>query len=117
MEVVFGGIVDNLFEIAIACISLVVSYYIIPCIENDLVPWLKEKRLYEITKRFVNAAEKMASSGLIDKKCKKDTVIKLLQSNGIVVDDTLNAFIESACKELDLITNTLCEEISAESKQ
>ncbi len=33
-----------------------------------LVPWLKEKRLYDIVKQFVRAAEKLATNVTLDKK-------------------------------------------------
>lgn len=111
MDVIVSAITQNFLEIVVAVISLITSYYIIPCIKDDLVPWLKEKRLYDITNKFVRAAEKMANSGLIEKCNKKEKVISLLMENGITVDETLEAFIESACEDLDLITNTIYEEI------
>lgn len=117
VDVIINGITSNFLEIVLAVISLVTSYYIIPCIKNNLIPWLKEKRLYDITKKFVKAAEKMAKSGIIQKCDKKATVISLLLENGIEVDDTLEAFIESACEDLDLIANTIYETIVEENTE
>lgn len=117
VNVIINGITNNFLEIVVAVISLVTSYYIIPCIKDNLIPWLKEKRLYDITNKFVRAAEKMANSGLIQKCEKKEKVISLLKENGITVDETLEAFIESACEDLDLITNTIYEEIVEEDEE
>jgi microcompartment protein CcmL/EutN len=113
-EAIIKAISENVLDIIIAVISIVVSYYIIPCIKNDLVPWLKDKHLYDTVKKFVQAVEKLAESGTIEKKDKKQEVIKLLKKQGIEVTDEIDAFIESAVKELDLVTNTIKEEIKEE---
>jgi hypothetical protein len=112
LETLLDSILSNVLEIIAAIISLVVAYYVIPCIKNDLVPWLKEKRLHSTVKNFVQAAEKLAESGVIEKVNKKSEVIKLLNKNGIVVDETIEAFIESCVKELDLVTSIVYEEIT-----
>lgn len=110
-ETIVDVVLYNLLEIIIAVISLVVSYYIIPCIKTDLVPWLKERHLYNIVRNFVQAAEKLAEAGVIDKGDKKKYVVNLLKNNGIEVNETVDAFIESCVKELDLIASTVYEEI------
>ena len=111
MKMFMEALLPYFFEIIIAIISLVVARYVIPCIKNDLVPWLKEKRLYNIVKSFVQAAEKLAESGVIEKCDKKAKVIELLEKNRIVVDDVIEGFIEAAVKELDIITSTIYNEI------
>lgn len=116
-DMVMNAILPNIFEIVATVISLVVSYYIIPCIKADLVPFLKEKRLYNIVKNCVQAAEKMTESGIINKDDKKKYVVDLLEKNGIVVDETVDSFIESCVKELDMIGSAIYEEvIEAESE-
>ena len=110
-KTLLDSILSNLLEIIATAISLVVAYYIIPCIKNDLIPWLKERRLHNIIKDFVQAAEKMAESGAIEKVDKKTTVIKFLKNKGIAVDDNVEALIESCVKELDLVTSVIYEEI------
>ena len=111
LETIWNSILPNLLEIIITIISLVIARYVIPCIKNDLVPWLKEKRLYNIVKSFVQAAEKLAESGAITKGSKKAKVIELLESKGITVNATVDAFIESCVKELDLVTSVVYEEV------
>lgn len=113
-EMIIGAITENILNIIIAIISIVVSYYIIPCIKDDLVPWLKSKRIYNMVKTFVQAAEKLAESGVIEKTDKKQGVIKLLKEQGIEITDSVDAFIESAVKELDLVTSIVKEEILKE---
>lgn len=110
-ENIMNAILPNIFEIIVTIISLVISCYVIPCIKSDLMPWLKEKRLYNIVKNFVQAAEKLAESGVIEKADKKAKVIELLEGKGIIIDATIDAFIESCVKELDIITSTVYEEI------
>ena len=109
------SILANILEIVSTIIALVVAYYIIPCIKSDLIPWLKEKRLYNTVERFVKAAEKLAESGVIEKCDKKAKVVELLKNKGITVNETVEAFIESCVKELDIITSTIYDEIAIEN--
>lgn len=107
MNEILDLVIGNVFEIIMGAISIIVSVYLIPLIQTELKPWLKEKRIYSMIKKFVNAAEKLAETGVIEKVNKKDKVIELLEQNGIKVDTKLEAFIEAAVKELDLITSTI----------
>lgn len=111
LEVIYNAILPNILEIIGAIISLVCAYYVIPYIKEDLIPWLKEQRIYGIVKTFVQAVEKMAESGIIEKADKKQKVIELLARKGIVINATIEAFIESAVKELDIISSVVLEEI------
>lgn len=117
METLINSITANILEIILAVISIIISYYIIPAIKEDLIPWLKEKRVYGTVKKFVQAAEKMANSGIIPKCDKKKEVVALLYESGIEVDEKIEAFIESACEELDIVTNTIYEEIMEEETE
>lgn len=110
-EVIWNSIADNVFEIIGSVLSVIVAYYIIPAIKNDLVPWLKDKRVYSLIQRLVQAAEKMAEAGMIPKVDKKATVIKWLKEQGIEITSEVDAFIESAVKELDMITGVVVGEI------
>lgn len=111
VETLLDSILSNVLEIIATIISLVVAYYVIPYIKSDLIPWLKEKHLYNMVKSFVQAAEKLAESNVIPKSEKKQKVIELLENKGITVDATIDAFIESCVKELDIVTSTIYEEI------
>lgn len=111
LEIIWNTILPNILEIILTIISLVISYYVIPYIKRDLIPWLKEKHIYSIVKNFVQAVEKMAETGAINKTDKKDKVIELLKSKGINVDATVETFIESCVKELDMLTSVVIEEI------
>ena len=115
-ETIWNLILPNILEIIATIISLVIAYYVIPYIKTDMVPWLKEKRLYNIVKKFVQAAEKMAESGIIAKVDKKSKVIELLENKGITVNESVDAFIESCVKELDIIASSVREEIKEEDK-
>ena len=117
MKMIVDAILPNVLEIIITIISLVVARYVIPYIKDDMIPWLKEKRLHNIITRFVQAAEKLAESGVIEKCDKKAKVIELLEKNGITVTETIDSFIESAVKELDLITSTIYDGIIVEPEE
>lgn len=110
-ETIWNAILPNILEIILTVISLVISCYVIPFIKNDAIPWLKEKRIYTIVKNFVQAVEKMAETGAINKTDKKAKVIELLQNKGITVDSTVETLIESCVKELDMLTSVIVEEI------
>lgn len=83
--------VDIVVKIIFMALGLVVTYYV--------VPWLKEKKLYGIVKKAVYAAEKWAETHEIDKKA---YVVGKLEAAGIKVTPVVDAFIESAVKELDI---------------
>lgn len=112
LEVIYNAILPNILEIIGTIISLICAYYIIPYIKEDLIPWLKEQRIYSIVKTFVQAVEKMAESGIIEKADKKQKVIELLARKGIVINATIDAFIESCVKELDMVSSVVLEEIT-----
>lgn len=116
-DVIWDAILSNILEIVATVISLVVAYYVIPYIKSDLIPWLKEKRLYGTVKRFVQGAEKLAESGVINKIDKKEYVVQLLEKNGIVVNETVEMFIESCVKELDMVASVVYEEIMTEETE
>lgn len=115
-DMIINVVIENLFNIVVSVLSIIVSYYLIPAIKNDLVPWLKEKHIYDMIHKFVQSAEKLAETGVIEKKDKKAEVVRLLQEQGIEITDAVNAAIESAVKELDLITETVKNEILNEEK-
>ena len=72
------------------------------CVKTQIIPWLEDRQLYTTVKRYVQAAEKLASNGeLTTSQAKKDYVIRLLQAKGIVCSSEVNALIESAVEELD----------------
>ncbi len=116
-EQIINIITSNMLEIIAAIISILVSYYVIPMIKTDLVPFLKEKRLYALIKNLVEGAEKMAESGMIEKKDKKATVIKWLEEKGVEITPAVDAFIEAAVKELDLVTDSVVDTIKKEENK
>lgn len=98
----FNELASILIKIAGAGFVLLVSSVVTPWIRNELIPWLKDKRLYEIVQTFVLAAEKLAEAGTIDRDLKKRFVIDCLIDKGIVITDEVDALIECAVEELDL---------------
>lgn len=98
----FNELASILIKITGAGIVLMISTIIVPWVRNDLIPWLKEKRLYEIVQSFVLAAEKLAETGAIDSDLKKKYVIDCLKDKGITITDEIDALIECAVEELDL---------------
>lgn len=83
--------IETIVKIVFVVLSTVVTLYV--------VPWLKEKRLYDTVKKMVDAAEKWAETNNIDKK---EWVVSQLEAKGIDVNEYVEALIEAAVKELDI---------------
>ena len=64
-----------------------------------LIPWLKEKRLYDTVTRLVAAAEKLGESL---PEGKKNYVLNLLADMGVEITPVVDALIEAAVQQLDL---------------
>ena len=103
--------ISGFAEVAIVAAIGIATYYI----KTAVVPWLKEKRLYSTIQKFVQAAEKLGSTGAISKDTKKAYVISLLESNGIKVTPEVDALIESAVQELDDAVAEIIEVLGDES--
>jgi hypothetical protein len=74
-----------------------------------VVPWLKEKKLYDTVKKHVSAAEKLAEKNDINKL---EWVVERLTESGIKVSPMVYTFIECAVKELDIaIGNSFKSEV------
>jgi len=86
MEEIIGYAVKLVFAI----LSVIVATYV--------VPWLKEKKLYNTIMQLVQAAEKLSENIEIDKK---EYVIKILESKGIKANAYVDALIEACVLELD----------------
>lgn len=89
--------ISGFAEVAIVAAIGIATYYI----KTAVIPWLKEKHLYDTVKKFVQAAEKLGDVGTIPKGDKKAYVVRLLEGKGIIVTPEVEALIESAVKELD----------------
>lgn len=78
---------------------------LVALVSKILVPWLKEKKVYDTICRFVRAAEKLADAGKIDKAKKKLYVRSLLEKKGVKITPEVDAMIEAAVEDLDLLKN------------
>lgn len=96
-------------QVVFALIGAVMSVIVIPWLKHTALPWLKEKRLYSTVQKFVQAAEKLDETGVLDHTAKKDYVIGLLRNKGYAVNGEVEALIESAVKELDMIADSVGE--------
>lgn len=95
--------IDVIVKIVFLIASATVTVYV--------VPWLKEKQIYGTVVKCVNAAEKYAKTHNIDKK---QYVIELLESKGIVVSSFVDALIESAVQELDIALGKIADSSKGE---
>ena len=109
--------ITNLIEIVIAGIFIVLTTFVTPWfkkvvspfIKHTAIPWLEEKRLYNIVRKFVEAAEKRAENEKFDKK---EWVVSLLKDKGIELTPEIEAYIESACKEIDMIVDKTVDDLT-----
>ena len=97
MTIIYEQIIKLIFSI----LAMLFSAVILPWLVSTALPWLKEKRLYSIIFKYVEAAEKKAHSGIIPKEDKKRFVKSLLEGKGIEVTAEIDALIEAAVTELD----------------
>lgn len=102
MDNVINTLINGLMQLVIAVAGAAFTGVVLPWLVKTGLPWLKEKRIYSVVRKFVQAAEKQAEAGHINKGDKKEYVVKMLVAKGITVTDEVDAFIESAVKELDL---------------
>lgn len=110
MMELWGELITIMARLIAIGIGVLMSTIVIPWVTNELIPWLHEKRIYAIVSKFVRAAEKMHEAGNLV-GLKKEFVTGLLVSKGIVVTPEVDAFIESAVKELDIAINSGLGEI------
>ena len=82
-------------QLTFAVISALITAYV--------VPYLKKKNIYDTVKKLVQAAEKLAENANSDKKAWVKAELSRLGVKMTALTDTLiDAFIESAVKELDI---------------
>ena len=93
---IWSEVIGLAVKLIIAVAGVLVTTYVIP--------WLKEKKLYDTVKNAVQAAEKLARTDQIDGTTKKQYVINALDAHGITVDKYIELLIESAVEELDIFT-------------
>lgn len=95
---------DFLNEVIITIVRLVVAgcmTYVSAVIIPAVTPWLKKVGIYSIVKMCVNAAEKLAETGKINKEDKKAHCVTALKAMGIEVTPIIETMIEAAVEELD----------------
>lgn len=107
VESIITILIANGLKVIEAILSLIIATIVIPWIKTEMIPFLKEKRLYKIVSIGVNAAEKLAESTNMSGFDKKKYVLNYLRSKGIVITEEIDAFIEAACYDLDLVTGTI----------
>ena len=97
---------EEVIVLAVRLIFAIISVLIV----TYLIPWLKEKRLYNTVKKAVEAFEKLSETGVIEKNQKHEKVIEYLKQKGIKITKEIEIFIEASVKELDALTNVISGE-------
>ncbi len=93
MNEIFTLALSYIIKALFLILSVVLTFYI----KTKIIPWLEDRQLYATVKRYVQAAEKLASTGKITTSgAKKNYVITLLESKGIACGPEIHALIESA---------------------
>lgn len=82
--------IDFIIEIILPVVSLLVSIYIIP--------WLKEKRIYEFVKSVVKATEQLSKTLNIDDKFKY--AAEAIKKKFNLSDEDMKRLIEAAVFEI-----------------
>ena len=100
MNEILVEVIPLITKTLVTILLLIVSKIVLPEMTGTVIPWLKERRLDSIIRKYVEAAEKMAASGQLSTP-KKEYVKMLLSKRGIQVTEDVEASIESAVIELD----------------
>ena len=101
-------IVTQALSYLIKALFLILSGVLTFYVKTKIIPWLEDRQLYTTVKRYVQAAEKLASTGkLTTSGAKKDYVVSLLESKGIECGPEIHALIESAVEELDQLKESV----------
>ena len=111
MQAFYTEIAGGILQVICALIGVLLTAVVVPWLKTSAIPWMKEKQLYGLVQKFVQAAEKLAETGVLERKDKKQYVVNLLERNGYKVSAETEAFIESAVKELDMTMQTGWNEI------
>lgn len=100
----YAQIALAVFRMVLTVLLVVVTGLLIPWLRKECIPWLKERRLYGLISKFVQAAEKVYEYSENAGLDKKKYVIDALRDKGYEITDEIEAYIESAVQELDLFT-------------
>lgn len=90
------NLIEAVVKLVVGFVSVLVAYFVIP--------WLKEKRIYSIVKKAVEAAEKLSETQDIDKR---EYVNRVLASANVKLTDAVNAIVEGCVLELDMMISGL----------
>lgn len=102
MNAFYSEIASGILQIVCALIGILLTAVVVPWLKTSAIPWMREKQLYGLVKKFVQAAEKLAETGALEREDKKNYVVNLLIQKGYHMSEETEAFIESAVKELDM---------------
>ena len=100
-------IIPLVMKLVFYAIGLLLTYYILP--------WAKQQIWYSVIKKFVQAAEKQAEAGNIEKPGKKNYVLYLMKMFHIPVNDITLALMESAVQELDILKDEMMQYLKEDS--
>lgn len=92
---------EQIIKLIFTALSLIFSSIVLPWIVTVGIPWLKERRLFGLIRKYVEGAEKKAHSGQISPSEKKSVVLTLLQAKGITITPEIDILVEAAVTELD----------------
>lgn len=100
------NVMETIAEIIPIVMKLLFSFIGL-LLTSYVLPWAKQQIWYSVIKKFVQAAEKKADAGSIEKPNKKQYVISLMKMFHIPVNDITLALMESAVQELDLLKDEM----------
>jgi len=109
--------VNSFLDVLIPAIIRIIGAGIICFASTIVIPWLKERRIWYYVVRFVDAADKLAETGEIEKgEAKFDYVVECLENAGVKVDSTVEAWIEAAVREADIAADKIKEAVKTTAK-
>ena len=93
---------NEIIQIVIKYVIEAVALVAVFLVGKYVLPWLKQKGLYEIILQFVQAAEQKADAGFINPEARKEDVIAALQKIGVKITEQVLELIEAAVLNVNL---------------
>lgn len=108
----FAQIALAVFRVVLTVLSVVLMSVVLPWLRNVAVPWLKEHRMFELVTHLVEGAEKYFDDVESAGEDKKRYVVSVLNSKGIEITPEIEAYIESAVREVEFFKRIASHDVA-----
>lgn len=98
---IVSDFLDAALRLVLLAVTILFTKIVAPFLLHTVLPYFKDKALFQTIRIFVRAAEKKGETGAIDKSKKMFYVLGWLENLGIHPTEKEKQMIEAAVEELD----------------